>query len=185
MKKKITIIALLITSNILFSQKKNNDILLENEKIEEFTVSVFKGKDEFEAILKITKNDFEKPIVFKIQNIPYKTFNSLDTMKDLVTFEDFDFDGEKEIVIPSNNGIYLFDRKTGKTKDLFKAEEDRESGKKIKNFIFTYRGEYEKDSKEKTITIKGSSGAGSGTEQTYQVQYDGKMKLVKECTWDY
>ena len=104
----------------------------------------------------------------------------------LALVEDFNFDGEKEIVISGDNGIYIYDRKTGKEKKFFEKEKGGGYAKTgSQNYIFTYRGEYKKDEKEKTITITGACGAGCGVEEIYRFESPETMKLVKKCEWDY
>lgn len=186
MKKQLlkTGIAILLT-NIMFSQtSKNEKIIIKNENLEEFSITLIKKAD-FEGIIQVTKKGESKPIInLNVEGQSY-TFENLNTIDGIITFEDFNFDGEKEIVIQSNDGIYLFDRKTGKPKNLFEKEKDRKSGKDVRNYIFTYRGEYEIDEKEKTIKITGSNSAFSGTEVIYRANGDGTMKVVKKCDWDY
>jgi hypothetical protein len=78
------------------------------------------------------------------------------------------------------------DRKTGKEKNFFEKEKAGGYAKPdSQNYIFTYRGEYKKDEKEKTITITGACGAGCGVEEIYRVESSETMKLIKKCEWDY
>ena len=186
MKKQLlkTGIAILIT-NIMFSQtSKNEKIIIQNEKLEEFSITLIKKAD-FEGIIKVTKTGESKPIInLNVEGQAY-AFDNLNTTDGIITFEDFNFDGEKEIVIQSNDGIYLFDRKTGKPKNLFNKEKDRKSNKDVRNYIFTHRGEYEKNEEEKTLKITGSNSAFNGTEVIYRANEDGTMKVVKKCDWDY
>jgi hypothetical protein len=195
MKKIATIIALTI---LLFSCKQENKNtktvenekivykkIIENEKLEEFTVSVFQGKDELEGKVELKKDDIEKPFTYFFKEIPYLDLSNAKSAGLIVNFEDFNFDGEKEIVIFGDNGLYIYDRKTGKPKNLFKALDMSENQKVIKNYIYTFRGDYEKDEKEKTITMTGSSSAASGFEDVYKLVDSKEIKLVKESKWDY
>ena len=176
---------ILLFANVMFAQTtKNLKTVIKNEKIEEFYVTLIK-KTEFEGIIQISKIGETKPIInMNVEGQAY-VFDELKSVDGLVKFEDFNFDGEKEIVIESNDGIYLFDRQTGKPKNLFEKEKDRKSGKDVRNYIFTYRGEYEKDEKEKTLKISGSNSAFSGSEIFYRANENGTMKIVKKCEWDY
>ncbi len=200
MKKIISTIALSI---LLFSCKQENKNvkteetkkleaekivykkIIENEKLEEFTVSVFQGKNELEGKVELKKDGIEKPFTYIFKDVPYLDLSKAESAGLIVDFEDFNFDGEKEIVIYGDNGLYIYDRKTGKEKNLFKAINISKTSKGTKNYIFTFRGEYVKDEKEKTITITGASSAASGTEELYKVLENKEMKLVKESRWDY
>jgi hypothetical protein len=85
------------------------------------------------------------------------------------------------------NGIYIYDRKSGKPKNLFKntfEDVGKKSDNSVNNYIHTYRGGYEKNEEEKTIKISGSCGAGCGSEETYQANDDGSLKLIKKCEWN-
>jgi hypothetical protein len=156
--------------------------IIKNKKIEEFSVSLFQGKDEFEGKIELKKDGMEKPFTFTFKDIPYFSQH----IEHVLAFEDFNFDGEKEIVISGDNGIYIYDRKTGKEKKFFEKENEGSYAKTgSQNYIFTYRGEYEKDEKEKTITITGACGAGCGIEEIYRVESPETMKLIKKCEWDY
>jgi hypothetical protein len=189
--KKITITIAL--SILLFSCKQENKKtenivykkIIDNEKLEEFTVSVFQGKNELEGKVELKQEGTEKPFTYTFKDIPYLDLSKAKSAGLIVNFEDFNFDGEKEIVIYGDNGLYIYDRKTGKEKNLFKAINISETSKGTKNYIFTFRGEYTKDEKEKTITITGASSAASGTEDVYKVLDSNEMKLVKESNWDY
>ena len=168
------------TENIVYKK------IIDNEKLEEFTVSVFQGKNELEGKVELKKDGTEKPFTYTFRDIPYLDLSKAKSAGLIVDFEDFNFDGEKEIVIYGDNGLYIYDRKTGKEKVLFEKEKaggDAKAGSR--NYIFTYRGEYVKDEKEKTITITGASSAASGTEEIYKVLESNEMKLVKESNWDY
>ena len=199
MKKIATAIAL---SVLLFSCKQENkntktDIIeskktetenivykkiIENEKFEEFTVSLFQGKDEYDGKIELKKDGIEKPFTYTFKDIPYYSQH----IEHVLAFEDFNFDGEKEIVIYGDNGLYIYDRKTGKEKMFFEKEKAGGYAKTgAQNYIFTYRGEYVKDEKEKTITITEACGAGCGVEEIYRVESAETMKLVKKCNWDY
>ena len=201
MKKTITTIAVSI---LLFSCKQENKTvkteeikktetenivykkITENEKIEEFTVSLFQGKDEFEGKVELKKDGVEKPFTYTFKNIPYLDLSKAKSASEIVNFEDFNFDGEKEIVIYGDNGLYIYDRKTGKEKIFFEKEKAGGYAKTdSQNYIFTYRGEYKKDEKEKTITITGACGAGCGVEEIYRVESAETMKRIKKCEWDY
>ncbi|WP_134391831.1 hypothetical protein [Flavobacterium psychrophilum] len=186
MKKFIltAVITIGITNTMLSQTSKNLQTIIKNEKIEEFSVTIIK-KAEFEGIVQIYKIGQTKPIINLNVNGQSYVFDNLKSAVGLVEFEDFNFDGEKEIVIQSNDGIYIFDRKTGAPKNLFKKKQDRTAKKSVQNYIFTFRGEYVKDEKEKTITITGASSAASGTEDVYKVLESKEMKLVKESRWDY
>lgn len=159
--------------------------LIENEKIEEFTATLFQGKDELEGKIELKKDGIEKPYSYTFKDIPYLDLSKAESIKMIVDFEDFNFDGEKELIIFGDNGLYVYDRKTGEPKNFFKEEKGGYALDGSKNYIFTYRGEYVKNEKEKSITITGACGAGCGSEITYLAQSDGTMKLVKECNWDY
>ena len=197
MKKILSTIALTI---LLFSCKQENKNIkteetkkpeaekivykeiIKNKKIEEFSVSLFQGKDELEGKIELKKDGIEKPFTYTFKDIPYFSQH----IEHVLAFEDFNFDGEKEIVISGDNGIYIYDRKTGKEKKFFEKEKAGGYAKTgSQNYIFTYRGEYKKDEKEKTITITGACGAGCGVEEIYRVESPETMKLVKKCEWDY
>ncbi|ELI6456058.1 hypothetical protein LIS90_12705 [Flavobacterium psychrophilum] len=197
MKKILSTIALSI---LLFSCKQENKNIkieetkkpeaekivykeiIKDKKIEEFSVSLFQGKDEFEGKIELKKDGIEKPFTYTFKDIPYFSQH----IEHVLAFEDFNFDGEKEIVISGDNGIYIYDRKTGKEKKFFEKEKAGGYAKTgSQNYIFTYRGEYIKDEKEKTITITGACGAGCGVEEIYRVESPETMKLVKKCEWDY
>ena len=200
MKKTITTIAL---SMLLFSCKQENKTvkteeikktenenivykkIIENEKIEEFTVSLFQGKDELEGKVELRKNGTEKPYTYFFKMVQQFVLTKDSSAESIVSFEDFNFDGEKEIVINGDWGIYIYDRKTGMPKNLFKEENDSYCTKGTKNYIFTDRGSYEKNEKEKTITITGANSAASGKEDIYKIIENKEMKLVKESKWDY
>ena len=167
------------TENIVYKK------LIANEKLEEFKVTVFQGKDETQGKVELRKEGIEKPFTYTFKEVPYLDLSKVKTAGLIVDFEDFNFDGEKEIVIYGDNGLYIYDRKNGTPKNLFKAENNSHSPKGTKNYIFTFRGEYKKDEKEKTITITGASSAASGTEEIYKVLESNEMKLVKESNWDY
>ena len=156
--------------------------IIKDKKIEEFSVSLFQGKDELEGKIELKKDGIEKPFTYTFKDIPYFSQH----IEHVLAFEDFNFDGEKEIVISGDNGIYIYDRKTGKEKKFFEKEKAGGYAKTgSQNYIFTYRGEYKKDEKEKTITITGACGAGCGVEEIYRVESPETMKLVKKCEWDY
>ena len=197
MKKILSTIALTI---LLFSCKQENknikteetkkpesekivyNEIIKDKKIEEFSVSLFQGKDELEGKIELKKDGIEKPFTYTFKDIPYFSQH----IEHVLAFEDFNFDGEKEIVISGDNGIYIYDRKTGKEKKFFEKEKAGGYAKTgSQNYIFTYRGEYKKDEKEKTITITGACGAGCGVEEIYRVESPETMKLVKKCEWDY
>ena len=197
MKKIVTTIALSI---LLFSCKQENKNtktvetkktesenivykkVIENEKFEEFTVSLFQGKDEYDGKIELRKDGIEKPFIYTFKDIPYYSQH----IEHVLAFEDFNFDGEKEIIIYGDNGLYIYDRKTGKEKNFFEKEKAGGYAKpNSQNYIFTYRGEYTKDEKEKTITITGACGAGCGVEEMYRVESGETMKLIKKCEWDY
>lgn len=168
------------TENIVYKK------LIENEKLEEFTVTIFQGKDETQGKVELKKEGIEKPFTYTFKEVPYLDLSKAKTAGLIVDFEDFNFDGEKEIVIYGDNGLYIYDRKTGKEKVLFEKEKVGGYAKAgSRNYIFTYRGEYVKNEKEKTITITGSSSAASGTEDVYKVLESKEMKKVKESRWDY
>lgn len=168
------------TENIVYKK------VIENEKLEEFTVTLFQGKDEFEGKVELKKDGIEKPFTYTFKEVPYLDLSKAETAGLIVDFEDFNFDGEKEIVIYGDNGLYIYDRKTGKEKIFFEKEKAGGYAKTgSQNYIFTYRGEYVKDEKEKTITITGACGAGCGVEEIYRVESAETMKLVKKCNWDY
>jgi hypothetical protein len=175
---------ILLLTNVMYSQtSKNLKTIIKNEKLEEFTISILKKAD-YEGIIQISKVGETKPIInLNVKGQAYD-FANLKTLTNIISFEDFNFDGEKEIVIPSNDGIYIFDRKSGKPKNLFEKEKDRKSGKEVRNYIFTYRGSYEIDEIEKTIKITGSNSAFSGIEETYKADGKGNLKLTKKCEWD-
>ena len=156
--------------------------IIKDKKIEEFSVSLFQGKDELEGKIELKKDGIEKPFTYTFKDIPYFSQH----IEHVLAFEDFNFDGEKEIVISGDNGIYIYDRKTGKEKKFFEKEKGGGYAKTgSQNYIFTYRGEYKKDEKEKTITITGACGAGCGVEEIYRFESPETMKLVKKCEWDY
>ena len=197
MKKILSTIALTI---LLFSCKQENknikteetkkpesekivyNEIIKDKKIEEFSVSLFQGKDELEGKIELKKDGIEKPFTYTFKDIPYFSQH----IEHVLAFEDFNFDGEKEIVISGDNGIYIYDRKTGKEKKFFEKEKAGGYAKTgSQNYIFTYRGEYKKDEKEKTITITGACGAGCGVEEIYRVESPETMKLLKKCEWDY
>ena len=197
MKKILSTIALSI---LLFSCKQENKNIkteetkkpeaekivykeiIKDKKIEEFSVSLFQGKDELEGKIELKKDGIEKPFTYTFKDIPYFSQH----IEHVLAFEDFNFDGEKEIVISGDNGIYIYDRKTGKEKKFFEKEKAGGYAKTdSQNYIFTYRGEYSKNEKEKTITITGACGAGCGVEEIYRVESPETMKLVKKCEWDY
>lgn len=149
MKKIATTIALTIllfsckqenknTKTVEIKKNENEKIvykkIIENEKLEEFTVSVFQGKDELEGKVELKKDDIEKPFTYFFKEIPYLDLSNAKSAGLIVNFEDFNFDGEKEIVIFGDNGLYIYDRKTGKPKNLFKAEDISENQKGIKNY---------------------------------------------------
>jgi hypothetical protein len=160
--------------------------IIENEKLEEFTVSVFQGKNELEGKVELKKDGIEKPFTYTFKDIPYLDLSNVKSAGLIVHFEDFNFDGEKEIVIYGDNGLYIYDRKTGKEKKFFEKEKAGGYAKTgSQNYIFTYRGEYSKNDKEKTITITGACGAGCGVEEIYRVESADTMKLIKKCEWDY
>ena len=164
------------TKNIVYKK------IIDNEKLEEFSVSLYQGKDENEGKIELKKDGIEKPFTYTFKDIPYFSQH----IEHVLAFEDFNFDGEKEIVISGDNGIYIYDRKTGKEKKFFEKEKAGGYAKTgSQNYIFTYRGEYKKDEKEKTITITGACGAGCGVEEIYRVESAETMKLVKKCEWDY
>lgn len=168
------------TENIVYKK------LIENEKLEEFTVNVFQGKDETQGKVELKKEGIEKPFTYTFKEVPYLDLSKAKTAGLIVDFEDFNFDGEKEIVIYGDNGLYIYDRKTGKEKNFFEKEKAGGYAKPdSQNYIFTYRGEYKKDEKEKTITITGACGAGCGVEEIYRVESAETMKLIKKCEWDY
>ena len=167
------------TENIVYKK------IIDNEKLEEFTVSVFQGKNELEGKVELKKDGTEKPFTYTFRDIPYLDLSKAKSAGLIVDFEDFNFDGENEIVIYGDNGLYIYDRKNGTPKNLFKAINVSSNSKGTKNYIFTFRGEYVKDEKEKTITITGASSAASGTEEIYKVLESNEMKLVKESNWDY
>ena len=164
------------TENIVYKK------IIENEKFEEFTVSLFQGKDEYGGKIELKKDGIEKPFTYTFKDIPYYSQN----IEHVLAFEDFNFDGEKEIVIYGDNGLYIYDRKTGKEKNFFEKEKAGGYAKPdSQNYIFTYRGEYIKDEKEKTIKITGACGAGCGVEEIYRLESAETMKLIKKCEWDY
>ena len=133
--------------------------------------------------IELKKDGIEKPFTYTFKDIPYFSQH----IEHVLAFEDFNFDGEKEIVISGDNGIYIYDRKTGKEKNLFEKTAGYGKGVKVvdvKNFINTHRGEYEINESEKTIKISGSCGAGCGSEETYKGFGDGTLKLIRKCEWD-
>jgi hypothetical protein len=168
------------TENIVYKK------IIDNEKLEEFAVSVFQGKNELEGKVELKKDGIEKPFTYTFKDIPYLDLSNVKSASLIVDFEDFNFDGEKEIVIYGDNGLYIYDRKTGKEKKFFEKEKAGGYAKSgSQNYIFTYRGEYKKDEKEKTIIITGACGAGCGVEEIYRVESGETMKLIKKCEWDY
>ncbi|MCL9806797.1 hypothetical protein NAT51_14780 [Flavobacterium amniphilum] len=185
MKKQIlkTGVILLLTNFIYSQTPKNFKAVIKNERIEEFTISILKGKGDFSGIIQITKDGSIKPFVYNVDI----DFSTLKSAGDVVSFEDFNFDKEKEIKIYAlNNGFYIYDRKSGKEKNLFEKTAGYGKSKvvDVKNFINTHRGEYVINEADKTIKILGSCGAGCGSEQTYKGYGDGNLKLTRKCEWD-
>ena len=175
----------LFLTSVTYSQTtEKSKIVIENQKLEEFNVKISKGKGEFDGIIQLTKSGNSKPFIYKVD----VDFQSLKSASDIVSFEDLNFDGEKEIVIYANmSGKYIYDRKTGKEKNLFEKTAGYGKGVKVvdvKNFINTHRGEYEIYESEKTIKISGSCGADCGSEETYKGFGDGTLKLIRKCEWD-
>lgn len=167
----------------MHKQQKNQKIVIKNQKLGEFNVTILKGQDEYDGIIQLTKTGNSKPFIYKIDI----DFNSLKNASDIIRFEDFNFDGEKEIVIYANmNEIYIYDRKTGKEKNLFEKTYGYGVPKEtyVKNFINTHRGEYEINKAEMTIKISGSCGVGCGSEETYRGNGDGALNLTRKCEWN-
>ncbi len=162
------------TENIVYKK------IIDNEKLEEFTVSVYQGKDELEGKVELKKDGTEKPFTYTFKDIPYLDLSKAKSAGLIVDFEDFNFDGEKEIVIFGDSGLYIYSRKTGEPKNLFLEDDNGYCQKGTKNYIFTFRGQYEINEKEKTLKITGSSGADKNSEEIYKAKSDGTMKLIKK-----
>lgn len=185
MKKQIlkTALLLLLANTMLAQTSKNSKTVIKNEKVEEFTVTIIQ-KNDISALVQITKNGNTKPFVYNVDT----DFTQLKSATDIVRFEDFNFDGEKEIVIEAfMNGKYIYDRTTGKPKNLFEKTYGYGRGNDesyVQNYIHTHRGEYEINNEEMTIKISGSCGAGCGSEETYKGDGTGNLKLTRKCEWN-
>lgn len=178
-----TVLLLLISMALNAQSSKMEPAAVLNQKIEEFTVSLVK-KSDYQGFLKITKHGNAAPFITLNVEGPSYDFSREIKATDFLSFEDFNFDREKEVVIASNSGIYIFDRQSGKPKDLFTKQKDRNTGKEVRNYIFTYRGSYQFNDNEKTITINSSNSAGSGMEEIYKADGTGNLKLTRKCEWD-
>lgn len=107
-----------------------------------------KGDDEYSGIVQITKNGNLKPFIYDVQI----DLSNLKSVREVVNFEDFIFDGKKEIVIEEfKYGIYIYDRKNGEPKNLFEQTSGLGIEKEVPltNYIHTSRGSYKKTNKKK------------------------------------
>ena len=68
-----------------------------------------------------------------------------------MAFEDFNFDGEKEIVISGDNGIYIYDRKTGKEKNSLKKRKLAVMQKLVHKITYSHIVENIKKTKKKKL----------------------------------
>ena len=174
---------LLLLTNVIYSQTpKNLKVVIQNEKLQEFTISILQGDNEYSGIVQITKNGNLKPFIYDVQI----DLSNLKSVREVVSFEDFNFDDEKEIVIEEfKYGIYIYDRKNGEPKNLFEQTSGLGIEKEVTltNYIHTSRGSYEKNEQEKTIIISGSCGSMCGSEETYKGDGTGYLKLIRKCEW--
>ena len=160
---------------------EKNKKLIEKRTIECFEISLYEGGNEFDDGKIILKNNItNKKFSYLFKDIPLYSRK----IDQVLSFVDFDFDNKKEIVIFGDYGLYIFDRITGKPKNIFKALNGPYCIKGSQNYIYTDRGEYIKDLKSKTIKIIGRCGANCGSEQIYEFSKKGMVKLIKDQHWD-
>lgn len=94
-----------------------------------------KGDDEYSGIVQITKNGNLKPFIYDVQI----DLSNLKSVREVVNFEDFIFDGEKEIVIEEfKYGIYIYDRKNGEPKNLFEHLRFRNRKRSSLNKLYSH-----------------------------------------------
>ncbi len=198
MKSKLCLTLILIILSTL-SRAQNSDLkpIIKDEKLQDLTVSVYQGPSDMDAIIVIKNNTSNAEEIFKISTyIP-----SVNTIADLLFFEDFNFDGVKEILIQEGNpeqpdGLYIYDYSTLQAMNLFtgKFEFENKDESHMQNYVYTYRGTYTIDNNEKTIKLSGTCGAMCGHEETYKFIEEGesiaegdvgKYKLVERREWNW
>ncbi len=196
------IIIMIVTLGFILNINAQNTELkkvISNEKIKDFTVSVYKSSDDLEGIFLIKNNKTNKEQIFKVNTF----FNELKSAKDQLKFEDFNFDGKDELLILDGaplsgpSGFYIYDYNNLEPLNLFigKFEYENKEESQNSNFVYTYRGDYVINKEEKTIKFSGSSGAMSGMEETYKFidvnddnysnEEKGRFKLVERREWNW
>lgn len=189
MKKAIFIsLILCYFPNLIIAQNlKQPNIVFDQQKLEEFNVTILKGEKTIdveinEGIILLYQIGKTKPLTYKVD----VDFANVENINDIISFEDFNFDGEKEIVIHAYNaGVYIYDRKTGNEKNLFKETVGYGKGNNsetVKNFINLTRGEYEFS--EGNLIITTGCGVYCGTERTYKSDGNGALVVIRECIWE-
>jgi hypothetical protein len=128
----------------------------------------------------LKNNSTNKNFKYLFKHIPLYSKN----IDQVLSFEDFNFDNKKEIVIFGDYGLYIYDCISGEPKKIFKAQNGPYCIAGSQNYIFTDRGEYTKDINSKTIKIIGRCGANCGSEQIYKFSKKGTVKLIKDQHWD-
>lgn len=107
-----------------------------------------KGDDEYSGIVQITKNGNLKPFIYDVQI----DLSNLKSVREVVNFEDFIFDGEKEIVIEEfKYGIYIFMTEKMVSLKIYLSTSGLGIEKEVPltNYIHTSRGSYKKTNKKK------------------------------------
>ncbi len=173
---------MLFTNLCIAQSKADRKSFIRDAKIEDLIINIYQN-DEYAGTVEVKKTGLTKSFIYQVDI----DFANLKSVNDVVTLEDFNFDNEKEIVISAHmNGIYLYDKNSGKPKNLFNDQHGygRPEETMVRNYIHLARGSYNKSDEEKTITISGSCGALCGSELTYKGDGAGNLILIRNCEWN-
>ncbi|WP_452227745.1 hypothetical protein [Lacinutrix sp. MEBiC02404] len=146
------------------------------EKIKDLSISIFQLNEDGEGLLVITNTITEQKGI-----IPIGIYDDLSNLTDWIKFIDFDYDGQDELVIPSEMHtphLYnrIFDYSSLKPKKIFKKSKENifighsesdEKGQLTSIITAGNRGGYE-FSNDKSIRFFGACGAACTNREVYQ-----------------